>query len=59
MKEEGLDAYLVQHGDAHMSEYTAPKDERIAFISGFTGSQGTALITKDKSLVWTDGRYYI
>ena len=59
MKELGLDAYLVFHGDAHMSEYTAPKDERIAFITGFTGSSGVALITKDKAFTWTDGRYYI
>lgn len=42
-----------------MSEYTAAKDERIGFITGFTGSSGVALITKDKALTWTDGRYYI
>lgn len=47
------------HGDAHQSEYLAPCDERIGFISGFTGSNGLCLTTQDKALMWTDGRYYL
>jgi len=54
-----LDAFVLFHVDAHQSEYLAPKDERIAFISGFTGSNGLCVITHDQSLCWTDGRYYL
>uniref|UniRef100_A0A1B6E280 Xaa-Pro aminopeptidase 1 n=1 Tax=Clastoptera arizonana TaxID=38151 RepID=A0A1B6E280_9HEMI len=42
-----------------MSEYLAPCDERRAFISGFTGSDGTAIITENAACVWTDGRYFL
>jgi Xaa-Pro aminopeptidase len=59
MTANGLDAYVVFHADAHDSEYIAPCDERIAFISGFTGSNGACVITKDDARMWTDGRYYL
>ena len=65
MKSKNLDAYVLYHFDAHQSEYLAPADERVAFISGFTGSNGLCLVTrneesyKDKALMWTDGRYYL
>ena len=45
IKAKNLDAFLLFHVDAHQSEYLAPKDERIAFISGFTGSNGLCVIT--------------
>lgn len=45
MTENDLDAYLVPHNDAHDSEYIADVDERLAFITGFTGSAGIGLIT--------------
>jgi len=45
--------------DSHMSEYLAPCDERIKYISGFSGSNGTCLTTEDQALMWTDGRYYL
>jgi len=46
-------------GDAHQSEYVCNYDARRQFISGFTGSAGTALVVADgKSLLWTDGRYF-
>ena len=45
MKELNLDAYIVYHRDAHQSEYIAPRDERIAYISGFTGSNGVCVVT--------------
>lgn len=41
------------------SEYSAASDERRHFLSGFTGSAGTAVVTKDKALLWTDGRYFL
>ena len=59
IEKNGLDGYLLFHMDAHGSEYIAPCDERIAFISGFKGSNGLCVVTKDKALMWTDGRYYL
>ncbi|KAJ8683650.1 hypothetical protein QAD02_019442 [Eretmocerus hayati] len=56
---KGIQAYVVPSDDAHQSEYISPSDERRAFISGFNGSYGTAVITPDKALLWTDGRYFV
>ena len=53
-----IDAFIVPTDDPHLSEYTAPYYNRREFISGFTGSAGSAVITKDKSLLFTDGRYH-
>lgn len=53
-----LAAYIVPTADAHNSEYIAPVDGRREWLSGFTGSAGTALVTASHALVWTDGRYY-
>ena len=47
IKLAGLDAFVLFHGDAHGSEYLAPRDERISFISGFTGSNGICLVTRN------------
>lgn len=55
---EPLTAYIVPSDDAHQSEYIAARDRRRHFISGFTGSAGTAVITENKALLWTDGRYF-
>ena len=52
-------AFVVPSGDAHLSEYTHPAYDRRAFISGFTGSAGTAVVTADAALLWTDGRYFL
>ena len=41
------------------SEYIADCDQRRAFISGFTGSAGTAVVTDSAAALWTDGRYYL
>ncbi|CAG7833794.1 unnamed protein product [Allacma fusca] len=57
--DEPIKAYIVPSGDAHLSEYIAGCDERRAFITGFTGSAGTAVITEGQALLWTDGRYYL
>ena len=54
-----LAAYIVPSCDAHNSEYIAACDERRAFISGFNGSAGTAIITSKDALLWTDGRYFL
>ena len=59
MKERGYDAYIIPHGDQHDNEYIAESDERIKFISNFSGSNGIGLVTQDIALMWTDGRYFI
>lgn len=53
-----LNAYIIPSTDAHNSEYLADKDKRRQFISGFSGSSGTALVTHQNALLWTDGRYF-
>ena len=58
MVSHGLDAYVVPSGDAHSSEYVAACDERRAWLTGFTGSAGTALVARKAALLWTDGRYF-
>ncbi|KAJ7526661.1 hypothetical protein O6H91_16G017600 [Diphasiastrum complanatum] len=55
----GIDAYIVPTEDAHQSEFIADCFVRRAYISGFTGSAGTAIITKEKAALWTDGRYFL
>ncbi|CAJ1929997.1 unnamed protein product [Sphenostylis stenocarpa] len=54
-----LDAIVVPSEDYHQSEYVSARDKRREFISGFTGSAGLALITKNEALLWTDGRYFL
>ncbi|XP_055613093.1 xaa-Pro aminopeptidase ApepP-like isoform X2 [Uranotaenia lowii] len=53
-----INAYIIPSDDSHQSEYLAKRDERRAFISGFDGSAGTAVVTEKEALLWTDGRYY-
>ncbi len=57
MNEAGLDAFLVPRADRHQGEYVAPADERLAWLTGFTGSAGFAAITRDVAGVFIDGRY--
>jgi Xaa-Pro aminopeptidase len=59
MVSRGIDALVVPTSDAHQSEYVDAADARRAFISSFTGSAGTALITQRSARLWTDGRYYL
>ncbi|EXJ79787.1 xaa-Pro aminopeptidase [Capronia epimyces CBS 606.96] len=58
MRQHKLDVYIVPSEDSHQSEYIAPCDARRAYISGFTGSAGTAVITLEKAALATDGRYF-
>ncbi|KAJ3150312.1 hypothetical protein HK101_001967 [Irineochytrium annulatum] len=59
MRKRDLAAYIVPSEDAHQSEYIAGCDARRAFISGFTGSAGLAVVTLDSAALWTDGRYFL
>ncbi|NXE54884.1 XPP2 aminopeptidase, partial [Casuarius casuarius] len=58
MQAHGVDAYIVPATDAHMSEYIAERDSRLGWVTGFTGSAGTAVVTLDKAALWTDSRYW-
>jgi len=59
MKAAGVYAYIVPSEDPHMSEYAPAHQGRREFISGFTGSAGTVLVTLDSAMLWTDGRYFL
>ncbi|PYI20744.1 hypothetical protein BO86DRAFT_417918 [Aspergillus japonicus CBS 114.51] len=58
MQEHKVDVYIVPSEDSHQSEYIAPCDGRREFISGFSGSAGTAIISLSKAALSTDGRYF-
>ncbi|XP_041502668.1 xaa-Pro aminopeptidase 2-like [Microtus oregoni] len=53
-----LSAYIIPDTDAHMSEYIGKQDERRAWISGFSGTAGVAVVTMRKAALWTDSRYW-
>jgi Xaa-Pro aminopeptidase len=57
MAAEGVDAFLIPRADAHQGEYVAPRDERLAWLTGFTGSAGIAAVTQAEAGVFVDGRY--
>ena len=59
MEEKNLDAFIIPSTDAHLSEYPPMFWESRKWISGFTGSAGTAVVTKEKAGVWTDSRYFL
>ncbi|WP_069678454.1 aminopeptidase P family protein [Clostridium taeniosporum] len=59
MKKENIDYYVIPSSDFHQSEYVSEHFKSRAYITGFTGSAGTALIGKEKGILWTDGRYFI
>ena len=59
MKENGITVYVVPSTDCHESEYVCPHYRARAYMTGFTGSAGTAVITKEEAGLWTDGRYFL
>ena len=59
MAQIGVDAWIVTGTDPHQSEYVAPRWRTREFISGFTGSAGTVVITQNEALLWVDSRYFI
>jgi len=59
MKREQIDAYYINGTDPHNSEYVCPRWKTREFISNFTGSAGSVLITKDSAYLWVDSRYFI
>jgi Xaa-Pro aminopeptidase len=59
MSTRGLNALIVPRFDAHQGEYIAPHDMRLAFVTGFTGSAGVAIVTEDSVRLFVDGRYTV
>lgn len=59
MAENNIDAFILYSADPHMSEYLPAEWQERSWLSGFTGSAGFVVITKDKAGLWTDGRYFV
>ncbi|HEY0927947.1 aminopeptidase P family protein [Brevundimonas sp.] len=59
MAEQGLDGMLVPHEDEHQNEYLPAANDRLAWVSGFTGSAGAGVVLKDRAAVFADGRYTV
>lgn len=59
MDKQNIDAYIIPTDDFHQSEYVGEYFKARKFITGFSGSYGTAVITKDDARIWTDGRYWL
>ncbi len=59
MKKEGIDFYLIPMADYHTSEYVGDYFKGVEYISGFTGTNATVVISQDEAGLWTDGRYFI
>ena len=59
MNANQLDAYIIPSSDPHQSEYVAGHWETRSWISGFTGSAGTVIVTKNHAGIWTDSRYFV
>ncbi len=57
MAAQGLDGFLVPHEDEHQNEYLPKANDRLGWLTGFTGSAGAAVVLKDKAAVFVDGRY--
>ncbi|MEW6438238.1 MAG: aminopeptidase P family protein [Pseudomonadota bacterium] len=56
---QGLDGFIVPRADRHQNENVPASDERLAWLTGFTGSAGLAIVLKDRAVIFVDGRYTI
>lgn len=56
---QGLDGMIVPRADAHQSEDCTPHDNKLAWLTGFSGSAGLALVLRDRALMFVDGRYQV
>ncbi|MBO6596254.1 MAG: aminopeptidase P family protein [Pseudomonadales bacterium] len=59
MEKHGLDAYVVPRADEYLGEYVPPQNERLAWLTGFSGSAGMAVVLKETAAIFVDGRYTI
>lgn len=59
MKEAGVNAVILPRTDAHLSEYISNHWHIVRYLSGFTGSAGTMVVTETAALLWVDSRYFL
>lgn len=59
LKKNHLDGFIINRGDEFLNEYVAPYAERLAWLTGFTGSAGIAVVLTDNAAVFSDGRYIL
>ena len=59
MEKAGFSAWIINGTDPHESEYVCDRWHARRWISGFTGSAGTVIVTMDKALIWVDSRYFV
>ena len=59
LREAGIDYYIVPTADYHNSEYVNDHFKMREFLSGFTGSAGTLVVSEKEAGLWTDGRYFV
>ncbi|WP_417799474.1 aminopeptidase P family N-terminal domain-containing protein [Tenacibaculum sp.] len=59
MSIQKIDAFIIPSTDPHQSEYVADHWKLREYFSGFTGSAGTLIVTKDRAALWTDSRYFL
>jgi len=59
LKKRGLDGFIVPRADEYQGEYVPPRADRLAYLTGFTGSAGAAVVLLDKAAIFTDGRYTV
>lgn len=57
LKRRGLDGFVVPRGDEHQGEYVPPRAQRLAWLTGFTGSAGQAVVAAERAAIFVDGRY--
>ena len=59
LQSRGLDGFVVPRADRYLNEYVPPSDERLAWLTGFTGSSGIAVVLADSAALFVDGRYQV
>jgi len=59
LKGRGLDGFIVPRADRHQNEYVPPAEERLAWLTGFTGSAGAAIVLAERAAIFVDGRYLL
>ena len=59
MKQNNVDMYIYFNTDPHISEYVGEHYRGIRFLTGFSGSNATVIVTENEAGLWTDGRYFV
>src|SRR4051794_19923072 len=59
LKKQQFDGFVVPRADRQQNEYVPPSEERLAWLTGFTGSAGAAIVLADKAALFADGRYTV